>query len=178
MLPSRSPPPCCAALIHIAFQVGGRSYAYYRARLDWASARDVCKGAGMRLARLDSYDQSWDTSMQIWHRAASSSGVYVYWIGGSDAAEEGVWRWTDGQQLSYSRWDWVLYEPFLSPYMNCMWANAYWAGYWYAKPCSEKVPFLCSAPGELEGCWARPRCRILFPTNDRIHSRSFAGCAA
>ena len=59
------------------------------------AARSDCAAKGMRLVRVDDMaENSWLASVAF--AGASSSAEYWSWLGASDLAVVGEWRWTDG----------------------------------------------------------------------------------
>ena len=62
--------------------------------MTWHAARDYCGAAGGYLVTIESADEN----------------AFVYdlldwsWLGATDESEEGVWRWVNGELLSYTNW--------------------------------------------------------------------------
>jgi hypothetical protein len=69
---------------------------------------------------------------------------WSYWTGGSDAAQEGTWRWSAGHPWSYSNWD--AGQPQGSSNENC--AVVMDNGKWHDQPCSTGFAALCGPVGE------------------------------
>ncbi len=74
---------------------GGHTYAFCDGPLPWADAQVDCVAKGMRLVRID------DTAEDRWLHDTAFGGVTGLspnwpWIGASDQAVLGEWRWTDG----------------------------------------------------------------------------------
>jgi hypothetical protein len=68
-----------------------RIYALCREALPYGAAAQRCARAGGHLIWID------DAAENAWLRAAADrAGLGEVWLGGTDAAEEGVWRWGDG----------------------------------------------------------------------------------
>ena len=75
---------------------GGHDYAFCAGPVAWADAANDCATRGMRLARIDdAAENSWMVS-NAFAGIASTSSNYWSWIGGSDQAVVGEWRWADG----------------------------------------------------------------------------------
>jgi len=70
------------------------AYSVNDTAVTWAQARDACVAAGGNLAVVDDAQES----------ATYGNLGAQYWIGGSDAAQEGTWRWVTGQALAYTNW--------------------------------------------------------------------------
>ena len=74
----------------------GHGYAFCFAPLAWTGASGDCAVKGMRLARID--DAAENTWMQsvAFAGISSTSSIYWPWIGATDQAVVGEWRWSDG----------------------------------------------------------------------------------
>ena len=57
----------------------------------WSEARTECETAGLHLVRIDSQEEN-----DFLFAFAYESRQGDVWMGGSDLAAEGDWRWTDG----------------------------------------------------------------------------------
>jgi len=75
---------------------GGHSYAFCLGPLAWADAANDCALKGMRLARIDDATENTWVQMIAFAGISSTSSIYWSWIGGSDRAVLGDWRWADG----------------------------------------------------------------------------------
>ncbi|XP_052786358.1 uncharacterized protein LOC128221796 [Mya arenaria] len=68
------------------------------------------------------------------------------WLGLSDRAEEGVWRWVDGQPISYTNWTPV--DPVFNDINDCA-IMSHNSGNWMQAECSfymlhtERLPWVC-----------------------------------
>jgi hypothetical protein len=78
----------------------------------------------------------------------SSEQLGSFWAGGSDAAQEGTWRWADSTSFAYTAW--AAGEPnhFEGNPENCLevltTSTAY--GMWNDEKCGSSRPFVCSKP--------------------------------
>ena len=71
---------------------GGSDFAFCSGALSWSDAKASCAKMSMELAWvLDDAENSW-----ILSTALSLSFSTNAWLGGSDAATEGIWLWPDG----------------------------------------------------------------------------------
>ncbi|XP_062382776.1 ladderlectin-like [Sardina pilchardus] len=67
----------------------------------WAHAERNCMAMGGHLASVHSRDEY----LFIQHLIQRvSNGAPWTWIGGTDAAQEGVWFWSDGSRFDYTHW--------------------------------------------------------------------------
>lgn len=77
---------------------------YYYACADvmtWTEAKEACQRRGGHLATITSEAEQ----EAILEYLQGFSGRSGYWLGGTDAAEEGVWRWITGEVWDYTNWD-------------------------------------------------------------------------
>jgi hypothetical protein len=72
---------------------GGHSYLLCKELRNWADANSGCQVAGMRLVRVDdATENQW-----LFDNANTPAGVEtLVWLGATDTAVEGEWRWSDG----------------------------------------------------------------------------------
>jgi hypothetical protein len=83
--------------------------------------------------------------------AAVTEGAY--WVGATDAAQEGTWRWVDGTTfwsngaaLGYSNWISATGEPNnVGGIEHCMEVGN---GDWNDVECSRGLPFVCNGQGK------------------------------
>jgi hypothetical protein len=112
----------------------------------WAAASELCASQGMRLVKIES--QSEQDYVLSWHDPDNS------WLGGSDAGEEGTWKWQDGSVF----WeddaaaelfaDWAGGEPSNSGSSgneDCLLLNgtATPDSWWNDHDCNDPLPFTC-----------------------------------
>ncbi len=84
----------------------GNKYERYDISVTWLEAKNFCENKGGHLVTiLDANEQNLVASL------LSECTKYVYYIGLSDEAEEGVWKWITGETYSYSNWDTDTPEP-------------------------------------------------------------------
>ena len=78
--------------------VVGKCYHYINERLSWSAANERCasldpEGGVATLASVRSREEN-EFIMSL---VGDVSGHHGGWIGGTDEAEEGVWRWVNSQ---------------------------------------------------------------------------------
>jgi hypothetical protein len=130
---------------------GGHTYAFCVGPLSWADAQTDCMAKGMRLVRIDdSAENDWVQSIAF-AGISSVSSIYWPWIGATDVAVQGEWRWTDGalfwlgnmngaaQGGLYS--DWVAASPGNGTSSECgiLEHSAFWKDW----PCSTLESYVC-----------------------------------
>lgn len=77
----------------------GRRYLFCQDAVTWEEARELCRSFGSELAKIESESEQ----AFVWGVAGAIDGDY--WIGLTDAEEEGVFVWSDGTPLgSFAPW--------------------------------------------------------------------------
>jgi hypothetical protein len=72
----------------------GVTYSFCAGPLDWSGSSSACTADGKRLVVVDSAEEN------AWLSAtASAADLTSLWLGGSDGAVEGEWRWGDGSHF-------------------------------------------------------------------------------
>jgi hypothetical protein len=124
--------------------LGPARYMFCAGPASWEAAGTACAEQGMTLARIDSDEEN------TWIRAtADANALSLLWIGSSDLAEEGVWRWPDGELvLSVAGGvDPPGYHAFPEPEpnrgrgSNC--GMMYESASWHDQPCDYERSFVC-----------------------------------
>ena len=113
----------------------------------WGTARRTCAELGGRLVVLETPEENVAVGalMRAWHGGD-------FWIGLSDRADEGDWRWLDGSEVTYGD-AWANGEP--NDYGNgedC--AESNWGGdaRWNDAPCGGEQPYVCEFPAPGVQC--------------------------
>ena len=84
----------------------GHLYEVYEYHMTWEDAQAFCESRGGHLVTITStVEQSAVESI------LSQGRNVIYFIGLSDATQEGNWRWVTGENLTYNNWDPDLPEP-------------------------------------------------------------------
>ena len=110
-------------------------YKAYGSKLSWWDAEAYCKTEGGHLASILSNKE------QNMASDAASRGNFI-WIGGSDEFKEGVWRWSDGSQWGYQRWQTGFGNE--GNHTNCLLLMAS-RNEWWDYSCNLKNPFICKS---------------------------------
>lgn len=77
----------------------GAEYLFCVGTATWEEARDSCRSLGdFELVRIDDEGEQ----AFVWSVVAELGGDF--WIGLSDAGEEGEWEWSDGSPLGFAAW--------------------------------------------------------------------------
>ncbi|XP_078374426.1 uncharacterized protein LOC144657969 [Oculina patagonica] len=128
----------CQALVQcqspwIAFQ--GSCYAQFTQARRWSDADTHCKSESAQLVKIESADEN-EFIRQNFLLIGGD-----YWIGLTDAETEGVWKWSDGSQLTgYTHWD--SNEPTGLNWENCV-AIRNTGAQWYDRSCTDWKGCIC-----------------------------------
>ena len=116
-------------------------YTLRNTKLSWSDAKAACQAEGKQLASVHSASEN-----ALLRTAAAGNEV---WIGGTDAASEGTWKWSStGTPLSYTSW--YSGEPNNNGNEDCLAFNYlvnYGPGKWNDGPCSFKLKYVCERRG-------------------------------
>ena len=129
--PSPSPPPPSST--------PPKGYTLFSHQKTWSEASAECLGRGMQLASVLSAAENEQLVRVVGHLPANTR----LWIGGTDAASEGTWKWSpSGMPLSYTNW--YYREP------NNDWGNEHclelvprWSGKWNDLDCTANRKYVC-----------------------------------
>jgi cysteine-rich repeat protein len=111
--------------------------------LRWQEARDACQRYGRDLVIIG------DTNENSRVRDLLSND---FWIGLSDGAQEGTFRWVDDSALSYQAW--AIGEPSDSwddRSEDCVQVSHQQPGQWDDSPCDMQLAFICE-PSDCTDC--------------------------
>ncbi|MBN2528987.1 MAG: trypsin-like peptidase domain-containing protein [Deltaproteobacteria bacterium] len=73
-------------------------YRYFRRTRTWQESRVACESMGARLVSVSHADEN-----SLLQRFAGNTNDL--WLGLTDEAQEGTWRWHSGESLSYTNWN-------------------------------------------------------------------------
>jgi hypothetical protein len=111
----------------------------------FAGAEAHCRSLGGSLAKVSSAEDQ-RTLLAVAAAADFSKATEpLIWLGATDAAAEGTWKWTaDGSDLAGQTYlNWNPSEPNGMTGENCM---ALSGTSWIDKTCFDSFPFVCQAP--------------------------------
>ncbi|KAK8732906.1 hypothetical protein OTU49_017457 [Cherax quadricarinatus] len=118
------------------------------AELSYQDARQMCHSLDGELAAVLTATRLKNIIDYI-----NENGIagHSFWLGGSDAAQEGVWLWTDGQRVPMGApfWGFVksdVLEPDCGAAENCLLLNADGFHYFRDSSCSLLMTPLCMYP--------------------------------
>ncbi|XP_062849618.1 galactose-specific lectin nattectin-like [Trichomycterus rosablanca] len=121
-------------------QFGSRCFRIFEQPATWAAAEQNCVNTGGHLASVHSNEEH--SFIQGLVLSTTKSNTQTL-LGASDAAQEGVWVWTDGSAFDYSQWG--SGEPNNFQMENCLTMN-YFPGTqnWNNVPCSFSYASACA----------------------------------
>jgi hypothetical protein len=135
---------------------GGHTYALCDGPLSWSDAQADCVAKGMRLVRIDDNPENlWVQTNAFAGVPANNNQIEVWrWLGGTDVAVIGEWRWSDGilfwlggssgsaQNGLYANW--VNGSPTSTgPATDCAIMQHNTQGYWTDTDCTRLQPYVC-----------------------------------
>jgi hypothetical protein len=120
---------------------GSSCYEVFSEALAWVDAEARCVAWGGHLASVESGPE--DTFLAFWPGVlgltpANGSGV---WIGGTDAAQDGVFVWADGSPVLTNGW--APGQPNDGAGVDCIEKRNDGTDLWYDQRCTDGRPFIC-----------------------------------
>ncbi|KAL7880087.1 hypothetical protein SRHO_G00023410 [Serrasalmus rhombeus] len=109
-------PSVCVKCQNGWYQFGSHCFRIYTAAATWSYAEQNCVDMGGHLASVHSTEEYTFIQELVQNKTNSNSQT---WLGGTDAAQEGVWTWTDGSAFNYNNWSYSQPDN----------------GYWYSENC-------------------------------------------
>ena len=111
----------------------------------WADASKHCNSLNGELVSIASEIQNEDLEMIV-----RSKNLEQAWIGYSDAANEGDWKWSSPNKLGLSKKyeNWNKNEPNSVEGKDCA-TIVKGTGKWNNHPCTEQLPFICEISESL-----------------------------
>ncbi|XP_037534437.1 galactose-specific lectin nattectin-like [Nematolebias whitei] len=117
-----------------------RCYLFKSTEKSWGDAEGYCTDHAGHLASFHDKDE-YDFIRTVIVRATGTNTKS--WVGGTDAEEEGVWKWSDGSDFSYTHWG--NGEPNnLGGHENCMDINVDGQDHVNDEVCSQENAFVCT----------------------------------
>ncbi|XP_067380525.1 type-2 ice-structuring protein-like [Channa argus] len=122
-------------------EINGACFHYVPKPMTWAKAEKHCQSMGGHLASVQSiYEYHEMQKLTVPH------GYKLTWIGGSDAQEENVWFWTNGDKFAFTNW--CKGEPNnLNKSQHCLQMNHSAEKCWDDVGCVAHRPSICANRG-------------------------------
>ncbi|MCF7988540.1 MAG: hypothetical protein K9L60_13375 [Methylovulum sp.] len=97
--------PAYADSVKLTNPANGHSYQRFDVTKTWLQAKNACANQSGYLATITSQaENDW-----VWNNFGVAPAKYYgyigFWLGASDATNEGQWAWNTGETWSYSNWD-------------------------------------------------------------------------
>lgn len=123
---------------------GASCYEVFGELVSWGVAEQRCVDWGGHLASVGSPEEEgfldgWPSALGIVD--GDGSGI---WLGGSDAALEGDFRWSDGSPLVFESW--APGQPDNGAGVDCIEKRNDGAGGWYDRRCTDVHRYVCERP--------------------------------
>ncbi len=143
-------PTSCAANCFCFSERGSNYMLCTQPQSNWLDAEAACEDVGMKLAQAES---TWENGFLAYRVFKTNSGGS--WLGATDSAQEGVWRWMDGTNFwvgnsageakgdAFNAWDLNATEPnnSVDSAENCIRLTD--GALWHDEICSQDNVFLC-----------------------------------
>jgi len=144
-----SPPPTSAPIACPVGWIfyGSSCYKFSDVRKKWIDAKTDCRASGGYLLKIDDANEQHFISVQ------QSSGYRTRWIGLTDSAAEGMYRWeSDGSLVNYTHWGTEEPNDFAGV-EDCVavWGGSS-AGFWNDDYCDSEKYYICEKPGGRNLC--------------------------
>ncbi len=122
-----------------AFEANGVSYCLNAREKTYAEAKRACAADGGMLAVLKTVEDN----NHVKNAMAARVVGHRWWIGLTDAAEEGTWTWSSGAPFSWSNWQ--EEEPNDFNGENCveLFSDTFT---WNDRDCTLALPSICEGP--------------------------------
>ncbi|XP_033466303.2 type-2 ice-structuring protein-like [Epinephelus lanceolatus] len=117
----------------------GRCFSYIPTVMTWANAERHCQNLGGNLASVHSFNEQHAIQSMILQQAHAYP---LTWLGGSDAAQEGTWFWSDGKPFRFNYWDKGQPDNYASA--HCLVMNSGDLKKFDDQPCHYTKPFVCA----------------------------------
>ncbi|MGN0467929.1 MAG: lectin-like protein [Acutalibacteraceae bacterium] len=78
----------------------GHTYYVYKNTVSWKKAKAICESRGGHLATITSSGEN-----SFVKKLTQDKGLSRAWLGATDEAKEGTWKWVTGEKFSYKDWD-------------------------------------------------------------------------
>lgn len=99
LTPKNTETPVEPSIPDTAVEFNGHYYQVYDTPMTWDEAKAYCESLGGHLATITSAEEN-----NFIKDLVSSGTKNVYWLGASDAEQEGVWKWVTSEPFEFTNW--------------------------------------------------------------------------
>ena len=99
LTPKNTETPVEPSIPSTAVEFNGHYYQVYDTPMTWDEAKAYCESLGGHLATITSAEEN-----NFIKDLVSSGTKNVYWLGASDAEQEGVWKWVTSEPFEFTNW--------------------------------------------------------------------------
>lgn len=99
LTPKNTDTPIEPGIPDTAVVLNGHYYQVYDTPMTWDEAKAYCESLGGHLVTITS-----DTEQEFVETLIANGKKKSYWLGGTDAANEGTWEWITGEKFDYTNW--------------------------------------------------------------------------
>ena len=123
---------------------GGSCYELFDSFVSWDAAEQQCVTWGGHLASIGSAAENaflngWPAQIGLFN--ADGQGI---WVGGTDAQQDGTFRWIDGTSFSFTGWGPA--QPDDGAGTDCIEKRNDGVGQWYDRHCTDSLRYMCERP--------------------------------
>ncbi|XP_063077513.1 ladderlectin-like [Engraulis encrasicolus] len=117
-----------------------RCFKFVSTKRTWAESERYCVMMGGNLASVHNMDEYYFVQDLV--RTHTHDTPHT-WIGGCDAAQEGLWLWSDGSRFDYTHWS-TGQPDNAGGAEHCLEINYGGSLRWNDGPCKVVLPSVCS----------------------------------
>ncbi|XP_034331490.2 perlucin [Magallana gigas] len=113
---------------------------------DWMEAVTFCRDVDAQIVEIQTNEENNFLKNYLLHNHKNAD----FWVGATDAFEEGHWLWISSQQpVKFT--DWAPNEPYQGVGFECMTLTARQGFRWNDENCNHKWGFICKKEAENGG---------------------------
>ncbi|KAK2863334.1 hypothetical protein Q5P01_002867 [Channa striata] len=122
-------------------RISGACFKYVNTHMTWARAEKICQSMGAHLTSVENLNEYHELQ-----KMTAPYGNKETWIGGTDAQEENIWFWSNGEKFDYKNW--CRGEPNNQKGLqHCLLINHTARKCWDDLQCKARRPFICAKRG-------------------------------
>ncbi|XP_013381710.1 C-type lectin domain family 4 member K [Lingula anatina] len=118
-------------------------YKYISQPAPWHKAEELCQLIHPQAHLADILSQAENDFIL----GLAPTGTNEVFVGGHDIVKEGVWKWTTGQQLTYTKWNNGEPNSYKGMEEDCILMMVNAGGAWNDDSCDKSYSFVCKIKG-------------------------------